>query len=100
MAKRIYVTDKSVGIRTITQIGGLTMNELTDDEICKLFFRRFEAKALIMVYVDKDDQEFIFGRLYGQSKWVSQYRRLLQLVERVRYFWNWKAISNETNPLS
>lgn len=97
MAKHKYPTDTETGIRTITQIMNLPVRELSDEEICKLFFRRFDAKALVMVYVDKDDQEYIFGRLYGQAKWVAQYRRLLHLVERVKYFWNWKAISNETH---
>ena len=88
-----YRTDTADGIRTITQIRNLPMGELTDEEVCKLFFDRFDAEALVMVYVDKEGQEHIFGRLRKKAKWVAAYRRLLHLVNRVSYFWNWKTLS-------
>ncbi|PQA60181.1 hypothetical protein [Siphonobacter curvatus] len=74
--KRKHPTDTEVGIRTISQIEKLPVGELTDEEICKLFFRRFGAKALIMMYIDDTGEQQAFGRLYRTKSGEALYDRL------------------------
>ncbi len=78
--KRKYISDTEAGIRTITQIKNLPSCELTDEEFVKEFFDRFEAKAMIMIYVDGAGEFISFGRLKHGLKPFSYYRMLMAKV--------------------
>lgn len=78
-----YITDTESGIRTITQIEKLPVKELNDEEICKLFFKRFDAEALIMVYQDKSGQMSSFGRLRRGQRVFAAYRMLCSILNNV-----------------
>jgi hypothetical protein len=77
-----FKTDREDGIRNLRVIKSLPVSELTDEEICKLFLSRFEARAIVMMYVDKQGQYYSFGRLYSGKELFARYRRC------VRYCWN------------
>ncbi len=63
--------DTTVGIRSMTVIKKLPVCQLTDEEICKLFFKRFDAKAMVFIYMDKDENKYCFGRLIDRKKYDS-----------------------------
>lgn len=68
MAKnRKHPTDTEYGIRPINVIESLRVDELTDDEVCKLFFMRFDANALIMAYYDRAGNGHYLGRLRREN---------------------------------
>ncbi|WP_428661932.1 hypothetical protein [Runella sp.] len=79
----------------MTQIDNLPVKALTDEEICKLFFKRFDANALVMIYVDKQGKSTMFGRLYRRTAVFNTYRRLCYWASRVMDFHNWKQIEND-----
>lgn len=56
-------TDTEKGIRTIREIEKLPVNQLRDDEIVKLFFKRFDANALVCIYQEKNGASHILARL-------------------------------------
>lgn len=60
--KDSYQKDSDVGIRNMRDIKSSPVKELTDDEIVKLFFDRFNAEALVMMYQDKQGLRYFFGR--------------------------------------
>ena len=74
--KQHYITDTAAGIRRIDEIRKLPSCQLTDEEFVKEFFDRFNAKALIMVYVDEQGQSVGFGRLKKGAKPFEYYRML------------------------
>lgn len=78
-----YPTDKEVGIRSITQINKLPVSELTDSEICKLFFCRFDANALVMIYEDKAGERHLFGRLFTRKNIISRYKALIRYTRGI-----------------
>jgi len=78
-----YKTDNEVGIRTITQIRNLPSKELSDEEFCKAFFDRFDAKALIMMYYDDTNQPWTFGRLKKGCQPMTYYRNIMNRLELV-----------------
>lgn len=84
--KHKYPTDTEVGIRTITQIRALPSGQLTDEEFVKEFFDRFEAKALLLTYIDEKNVLHRFGRLKHGAMASSFYRGLIQEFERVWHF--------------
>ncbi|RIV19735.1 hypothetical protein DYU11_22665 [Fibrisoma montanum] len=79
--KRTYPTDTQAGIRRINEIQNLPVKELTDDEVVKLFFKRFDAKALVMLYEDDKGQRYLFGRLYHRKNIINRYRALVRYIE-------------------
>ncbi|MDB5241421.1 MAG: hypothetical protein JWP57_2046 [Spirosoma sp.] len=83
MKKKEWLTDRDEGVRTIVQIRNLPVKELTDTEICKLFFDRFEATALVMLYEDKDGVRHCFGRLKTRKQIIANYRRLSRWIHGV-----------------
>lgn len=83
MAKRKYQTNTEAGIRSITQIRNLPSCQLTDEEFAKEFFDRFQAKAMIVSYVDEHDQYFAFGRVKKGAKYNTYYRSLLMKARAV-----------------
>lgn len=95
--KHKYPTDTEEGIRTIAQIRALPSGALTDEEFCKAFFDRFEAKALVMAYADQDGKWYSFGRLYRTAKWFSFYRELINCVNITIAIWNWTFIDKEND---
>jgi hypothetical protein len=82
MGKKVrkYPTDTEVGIRTITQIDNLPSKELTDEEFVKQFFKRFDATAMIIAYVDDSGQLQTFGRLRSSARSTYWYRRILDYL--------------------
>jgi hypothetical protein len=79
-----YVTDTEAGIRNINTIRKLPSCQLTDEEFVKEFFDRFEAKAMVLLYVDKTEQQQTFGRLKKGSKVYGYYRGLLEICSGAR----------------
>jgi hypothetical protein len=63
-----YLTDSETGVRRLPVIENLPVNALTDQEICKLFFERFGADALVMVYLTEKEPPQLFGRVRTTSK--------------------------------
>lgn len=80
--KHKYPTDTEVGIRTITKIRSLPSGELTDSEFVKEFFDRFEAKALILNYIDENDQLHRFGRIRRGVQPLQFYKGLVRQFEK------------------
>lgn len=75
-----FLTDAELGIRRLPQIENLPVKELTDSEICKLFFDRFDADALLLIYFPRDQGgglPQLFGRVRMKGLATSAYRRLL-----------------------
>jgi hypothetical protein len=79
--KREWKTDKEAGVRSLTMLYKLPVQELTDTEICKIFFKMFDAEALIMLYQDKEGQTHFFGRLNQPHKVFERYRHLCNWLE-------------------
>jgi hypothetical protein len=75
----------------------LPVNELADEEICKLFFERFGAKALVMVYLtDEEELPAVYGRFRTRGKGLTRYRRLLEHFENAYgYATNSRFIAEE-----
>lgn len=90
--KRKYPTDTEAGIKTITQIRNLPSCQLTDEEFTKAFFDRFQAKALLLTYVDEKCQYHTFGRLKKGAKEFTYYRSLLIKLKSLYATWNLKLI--------
>lgn len=92
--KRKFPTDTEVGIRPINVIEKMPVGQLSDEEVCKLFFARFEAVALVMSYVDGEGVEHSFGRLKRGESVIRAYRALLQ-YNRIAFRLlrhNWKML--------
>lgn len=81
--KNKYPTDTEAGIRTISQIRNLPSCQLTDEEFTKEFFDRFNAKVMVVAYIDDKDQYFAFGRLKRGVKLFTYYRSLLMKLRAV-----------------
>lgn len=81
--KRKYPTDTELRIRTITQIRDLPSCELTDEEFVKEFFDRFDAKALVMAYMDDEGKIQTLGRVKRGLKPLEWYRVLLRKVDDI-----------------
>ncbi len=81
--KKVYPTDTEAGIRTITQIRNLKAGNLTDEEFVKMFFDRFQAKALVMGYVDEVGQFYGFGRMKRGASPQQYYRSILHRIHKV-----------------
>ena len=77
--KHKYPTDTEAGIRTLPQIRSLPSGQLTDEEFAKAFFDRFQAKALIMCYYDKDG----FSNFFGRFKWGAEPQKLMRVLKMV-----------------
>lgn len=92
--KRKYPSDTEVGIRTISQIEKLPVCQLTDEEICKLFFGRFEAKALVMMYVDENNEQQAFGRLKATKSCEALLDDLSAYYDTVHVITNLALINN------
>ncbi|WP_288425912.1 hypothetical protein [uncultured Spirosoma sp.] len=86
MAKRRkYLTDTNLGIRPINVIDALPVKDLTDDEITKLFFYRFDADALVMTYVERDGQLVNYhGRVRKEVSYRLAYRKLIEALESIK----------------
>ena len=82
-SKTKYPTDKISGIRTITQINNTPAGQLNDEEFVKAFFDRFKAQAMIMVYVDEQNEWQSFGRCKKAAKYRGYYRALFRRLESV-----------------
>lgn len=80
--KHKYPTDTEAGIRSITKIRSLPSGQLTDEEFAKEFFDRFQAKALILTYIDADNQTFCMGRLMKGAQPHQYYRGLMAGLQR------------------
>lgn len=80
--KKHYPTDTQAGIRTLAQIKSLPSHQLTDEEFVKAFFDRFQAKALVMCYIDSQDQ---VSGLYGRAKHGKHllYRQLCEKMNEL-----------------
>lgn len=83
MAKKKYPSDTEIGIRTLPQIENLPVRELTDNEVVKLFFRRFDAEAIVMAYVDKDGINGVFGRLRREQTYQGVYEKLCLILDEL-----------------
>ncbi len=79
--KRGYQTDAEGGIRHLNVIKQLPVLELTDEEHVKVFMDRFEARAILMHYTDKDNGWHWFGRIKGGKQAQEDYDRLLERVK-------------------
>lgn len=90
--KKHYINDTDAGIRPINKIRSLPSCQLTDEEFVKEFFERFEAKALVMLYIDDKDERHTFGRLKKGAQPFWHYRQLLGNMERVMGTTNIKEI--------
>lgn len=82
-SKTKYPTDKASGIRTITQINNCAAGQLNDEEFVKAFFDRFKAQAMIMVYVDDQNEWQSFGRSKKAAKFRGYCRSLMRRLESV-----------------
>lgn len=78
--KRTYLTDAQVGSRPLAKIEKLPVCELTDNEIVKLFFRRFNADALVMAYIDSDGVRGIYGRTRSDPAYYDVHTRLSEIL--------------------
>ena len=78
--KRKYLSDTECGIRPINIIDSLPVKDLTDDEITKLFFARFDADALVIAYVDREGVNGFFGRVRKEKSYQVAYRKLLEVM--------------------
>lgn len=76
---KVY-SDTAAGIRRIDQIDKLPSGQLTDEEFVKQFYERFDARALILIYMDETGQSYVFGRLHRQSKFRAWYKSLVRNV--------------------
>lgn len=82
--RKHYNNDTDAGIRPINVIRKLSSCQLTDEEFVKEFFERFDAKAMIIVYVDNTDTPYTFGRLKSGQKVYGQYRALMEVLGTAR----------------
>ena len=84
--KHKYPTDTEAGIRTMPQLRALSAGQLTDEEFAKMFFDRFDANAMVLIYFDANDISTSFGRIKRGTKHIAYYRSLLRFLREARMF--------------
>lgn len=64
-------------MRHIKVIKDLPINQLSDEEILKAAMYRLEAKAAVLVYLDRDNKSWFFYRyknrkgIFGGHRWCT-----------------------------
>lgn len=91
LKKRDFYKDSELEIRNMNEINSLPVKQLTDLEIIKLFFSRFQASALVMIYFDKEGIH-ISSRVNKPSKNMEKLEQLqnlsFALSDFVKYYEN------------
>ena len=88
-----YQKDKDSGIKNLREIKNSPVSGLTDEEIAKLFFDRFGAEALVMLYMDKQGLKYSFGRLRVNKKTEAFIERInLCFQQEFGIAENWKEL--------
>lgn len=89
--ERNLFKDSELEIRHLNIIKSLPVKDLTDFEIMKLFFSRFQASALVMIYFDKEGIH-ISSRVNKPSKNMEKLEQLqnlsFALSDFVKYYKN------------
>lgn len=93
MAKNNQKTDTESGIRSKRDIDNLPVKALTDDEITKLFFNRFKANCLVLMFQDDKGKYYCLGRGKRTKKARIFWERI---SNRFQYLFgtpeNWKEL--------
>jgi len=80
---KVYITsDTEAGIRPINVIDKLPSCQLTDEEFVKAFYARFDARAMVILYVDVFGKSFLFGRLHRRSSYKSWYASMVRIIQK------------------